>query len=604
MDVITLDFESFYSKEFSLSKLSTQQYVDGKEFEVIGVAVKVNDGETVWYDGDFERSLAKYDWENSIAVAHNALFDATILTWRYGIKPKLWVDTLSMARAVHGTEVGGSLKALAEHYQIGVKGEEVLNALGKHSIDFEEDELARYGEYCRNDVELTYKLFGHLAPHFNRTEMQLIDMTIRMHTEPKFELDLDVLEQHLYDVKKAKEETLQECGVSKEDLMSNDKFAEVLRTLGVEPPTKISPTTGKTAYAFAKTDDGLKDLQEHDDIRVQAVVAARLSNKTTIEETRTQKFIDIANARDTIPIGLKYYGALTGRWSATEGTNFQNLPRTSPLKKAIKAPKGYKVVGADLSAIELRVGLFFANQMDKMALIADGVDLYKDFAAKVFHVDYDDVDKDMRFIGKTSQLSLVYGTGHKKLRNQIKVMSGKDIGEELAKNIVELYRNEYASVKQSWYEGEETLQCIHGNYAFKFGLGPLKLTVEGERGIRLPSGLFLRYPQLTQRETEKGHEWVYNKRPKLLDKLYGSKTFQGCTQALARCVMGEAMVRINKKYPLSLTVHDSCYAVVPEAEAQEAFDYIIKQLTTPPVWLPGIVLGAEGGIGDTLKDGG
>lgn len=117
-----------------------------------------------------------------------------------------------------------------------------------------------------------------------------------MFIEPKLELDLELLEAHLIDVRDRKERLLLnlEAGVGKEDLMSNDKFAGLLRGLGVEPPHKISPATGKETYAFAKTDEGFKALQEHDMYEVQALVAARLGNKSTLEETRTQRFIDIA----------------------------------------------------------------------------------------------------------------------------------------------------------------------------------------------------------------------------------------------------------------------------------------------------------------------
>lgn len=103
MDILVLDFETTYSQSYSLSKLTTEQYIRDPQFETIGVAVKRNDEKTVWFSGDDEETkdfLDQYDWANSIAIAHNAIFDMAILNWRYDIRPKRIVDTLSMARAL------------------------------------------------------------------------------------------------------------------------------------------------------------------------------------------------------------------------------------------------------------------------------------------------------------------------------------------------------------------------------------------------------------------------------------------------------------------------------------------------------------------------
>ena len=608
MDIYTLDLETYYDKDYSLSKkdVTTQRYVDDSRFEAIGVAVKKNDEETVWCTGTHEEIknwLHSFDWRNSFLLAHNALFDATILAWRFGIYPKIILDTLSMARAVHGVDAGGSLKALAERYELGVKGEEVIHAMGKRRIDFAEDELARYGEYCRNDVELTYALFKKLAPRFNKVEIALIDMTIKMHTCPQFELDREMLEAHLVQVRENKERLLAECGLDKDNLMSNPKLAQVLEDFGVEIPMKTSLRTNKETFAFAKSDEGFKALLEHEDERVQAVVAARLGVKSTLEERRTEKFIAIHEAGGALPVPLKYYGAITGRWSAIDGINLQNLPRASKLKKAIIPPLGYSLVGADLSNIELRVGLAFAGQNDKLKMLGEGLDLYKDFVAPIFHVPYDEVDEGQRFIGKTSQLSLIYGTGPKKLRAAIKADAkyGKDIGEDLAQTIVATYRQEYANVKAAWYDAGKALEAIRFHEYAEIGLGPLTLKVEGAHGIKLPSGLYLTYPELKVSEDELGRKQYAYQTRKGKVSIHAAKCYQNVIQALARCVMGEAMVRVHKKYPIALTIHDALYVAVPTEEAEEARRFIITELRKAPEWLPDMPLDAEGGIGDSLS---
>ena len=623
MSIITLDFETYFTKQYSLSKMTTQAYINDLQFETIGVAVKRNSKPTKWFSGSHEDTklwLSQIDWDNAVLVAHNAMFDASILSFIFDIHPKKIVDTLSMARALHGVQVGGSLAALAKHYQIGEKGTEVLNALGKHRKDFTKEELTKYGAYCVNDVDLTYEIFMRMQGAFDKTEASLIDMTIKMHTRPTFWLDTIALEEHLVWVRCAKDSLLDAVATwlcvqygckfedmdregLKKELMSNPKFATLLERYGVEPPMKTSPTTGKLTYAFAKSDEDFKALQEHESIEIQTLVAARLGLKSTLEETRTQRFLDIASTLGTLPVPLKYYGAMTGRWAASDSINLQNLPRKSKLKEAITAPLGHVIVGADLSNIELRVGLYFADQQDKLGLLGDGLDLYKDFAAGAFKVAYDQVTDEERFVGKTAQLSLIYGTGAKKLRAQCKMLSGKDIGESFAQEVVDLYRTDYANVKSSWADAEELLNFM---YAYKsedypadtnFGKGTLSLPVYSKRGIKLPSGLFLSYPDLLK---IKG-EFTYKSRGTSRARIHGPKMFQNTIQALARCVMGEAMVRIHKRYPVALTIHDACYLVVPEAEADTALKFVIQELKREPAWAPGIPLDAEGGYGNNLS---
>ena len=300
-----MDFESYYSKEFGFSKLTTEEYVRDDRFEVIGVGIKENGEETKWFSGthnEIQAVFDNYNWKDSFVLAHNTAFDGAILSWIFGITPKGWLDTLSMARAIHGVSVGGSLAKLAEHYNVGVKGEEVINALGLRRQDFPAAQLARYGEYCKNDVDLCYDIFQlMMGADFPTQELKVIDATLRMFIEPSLELDLPLLEQHLEEVKARKERLLEAAAADKDTLMSNDKFAELLRALKVDPPRKISATTGKEAWAFAKTDEAFKELAKHPDPRVQILVSARLGNKTTLEETRTQRFIDIAK-RGKLPV--------------------------------------------------------------------------------------------------------------------------------------------------------------------------------------------------------------------------------------------------------------------------------------------------------------
>ena len=412
MKLLALDFETYYDKEYSLSKMTTEEYVRDPRFEAIGVSVKVDDSEPEWASGTHEQLkgwLQQFPWADSIALAHNAMFDGAILNWHFGLRPKFWVDTLGMGRAIHGVEVGGSLAKLAERYKVGEKGNAVLNALGKHRTDFSAEELSQYGDYCINDTDLTYKLFDKMLHNgFPRPELKLIDLTLRMFTEPVLELDLPLLEQHLGEVKDRKETLLKACGLEDRDvLMSNPKLAELLQSLGVSPPRKISLTTQKETWAFAKSDEEFKALLEHPDEQVQAIVAARLGAKSTLEESRTERFIGIAK-RGAMPVPLKYYAAHTGRWGGLDKLNLQNLPsRTADagkLKRAIIAPEGYAVIDCDSSQIEARVLAWLAGQQDVVDAFAKREDVYRKMAARIYDKAEDDVTKEERFIGKTTVL--------------------------------------------------------------------------------------------------------------------------------------------------------------------------------------------------------
>ena len=328
MDLITIDFETYYDRDFSLSKITTEEYVRSKQFEVIGIGVKVNNEETQWASGTHEELKqwlqSSFNWADAGVLAHNAMFDGAILSWHFGINPRIWFDTLCMGRAIHGVEVGGSLKALAERYGLGEKGTEVLNAIGKRRLNFSDADLSRYGDYCINDVNLTYKLFNKMVRKFPKQELKIIDLTLRMFIEPILELDKGLLEGHLRDVQMKKERLLLDSAADRDDLMSNPKFAELLKSYGVTPPMKISPATGKETFAFAKNDEEFKALLEHEDYRVQALVAARLGTKSTLEETRTMRFMEIAS-RGALPVPIRYYAAHTGRFGGDDKINLQNL---------------------------------------------------------------------------------------------------------------------------------------------------------------------------------------------------------------------------------------------------------------------------------------
>lgn len=597
MNIITLDFETYYSREFSLTKLTTEEYVRSDSFQTIGVSVKENDNEAKWFSGSHEEILgflSNYEWGNSFALAHNAMFDAAILSWRFGIKPMAWFDTLSMARATDGLEAGNSLAKLAVRYDLGRKGTEVIEALGKRREDFSQHDLSSYGGYCNNDVELTYKLFHTLVPRFSKSELQLISLTIKMFSEPILKLDTPLLEQHLMQVQARKEKLLAQCIANKETLMSNPKLAELLIKMGVEPPMKISPANGKETYAFAKNDEEFKALSEHPDERVQAIVAARLGTKSTLEETRTQRFISIA-MRGDMPVPLRYYAAHTGRWGGDDKLNLQNLPRKSLLKDAIIAPKGHVLIDADSSQIEARIVAWLSGQQDLVNAFDRKEDVYKIMASAIYNKKEEEIDSSERFVGKTTILGAGYGMGHNKFGIQLKTF-GVEIADEEAARIISVYRNTYPHIPKLWKEANSALDALRQKKVTAVGHQPQALSVTKD-GFLLPSGLYLNYKDL--QEEEDGYTYA-SRRGRI--KIYGGKVVENICQALARCVIGEQMLRISKRYKVALTVHDAVMAVVKEEEKDEALAYIEECMKWRPEWAQTLPLSCEIGIGKSYGE--
>jgi DNA polymerase len=612
LKIITLDFETYYSREFSLTKLTTEEYVRNPDFEVIGVSVQVGSDEPVWFSGtrkETKEFLESFDFGSNLALAHNAMFDAAILSWHFDIHPKGWLDTLSMGRALHGTEVGGSLAVLAKHYELGVKGDEVLNALGKRRADFTPTELARYGEYCKNDVALTWRLFAAMSETFPKLELRLIDLTIRMFSEPVLQLDNKMLANHLRQVQESKDALMGVLivkGVTSDYLMSNPKFAVLLQAYGVEPPMKMSPTTGKETYAFSKTDEEFKALLEHEDPDVQALVAARLGTKSTLEETRTQRFIGISE-RGPMPVPLRYYAAHTGRWGGDDKLNLQNLPRGGALKYAIIPPAGYVMLDSDSSQIEARTLAWLAGQNDLVEAFEKGEDVYKIMAAAIYGKAIGAITKDERFVGKQTVLGAGYGMGAKKFQAQLKTF-GVKLEEAECQRIINVYRATYPRIPELWKRAQKILDSIISNNADSFGRDDI-LSVDGKRGLLLPNGLYLKYPNLRKRKDPDSDsdktEYVYDtKKGKTTvpNRIYGGKVVENVCQALARIVIGEQMLMIARKYKVVMTVHDAVACIAPEDEAERAKEYVELCMRLRPRWAAELPLNCEAGYGKSYGD--
>ena len=655
--VIALDYETAWCKKsYTLSRSTTEEYVRDPRFKAWGLCWKDVDLEepawapgrtveyqSVWVRGDrIRRWAASVDWSRTAVLAHNAQFDITILSWVYGVQPAFIFDTLSMARALRGVEVGNSLATLADAFGLPPKGKAVHSTDGMlESIPFHvEQELA---DYCRHDVFLCEQIFKRLMPGYPAKELRLIDMTLKMYTRPLLTLDKEMLVKAIDEEREQREGLLQKLGMEEAALASNAQFAALLKSLGHEPPTKISKTTGKPTLALAKNDALFQALINSENENVALLCEARLKVKSTSERTRAQRFLDIAE-RGALPVPLSYYGAATGRWTAAKGSaiNMQNLKRGSFLRKAIMAPEGHVIVVGDLSQIEPRVLAWLAEYDDLLDIFRAGGDPYAQFGAQMFSLP--GMTKESNPVERQSAKSALLGAGYqlgwasfaaqlltgflgappkrysKEEAKQLGV-TGMDVQKFLswdenlkkmadiphtctdlelaihclaAKAIIDKYRAASAPVVAFWelmgqlieyslYKGKEyTHKC---------------LTFRKEE-IILPSGMPIRYPDLRPDRDEKGRvQWSYaDGKEGKRTKLYAGKVTNNVTQGTARCVMTDGMLRVSARYPVVGTVHDEALCVAPESAATEAKEYLLACMTMEPKYMPQIPLAADGGV--------
>lgn len=627
MDLITLDFECFYDDKYSLKKLTIEEYIKSPLFEVVGVGWKVNNGGEYWFSGTHEEIRAHLDLlpiRDSAVLCHNTVLDGAILSWCFDMPPKVYLDTLSMARGLHDQNEDLSLAALSQKYALGEKGKEVEAAKGLRRVDFPTEQLAEYGEYCKMDVALTRKLFNKfISLGFHKEELKIVDCTLRMFCEPIFTLDVEKLEGHKEYINKVRKEAVDSVGLSETLLRSAPKFAEYLRSLGVEPPTKISPRTKKEAYAFAKDDAGFKALLVHEDPHIRKVAKVKQEVSSSLEKSRTQRFLDIASRGYYLPGPIKYYAAHTGRWGGMDKINLQNLPSRGPygkvLKKTMIAPKGYKVVDCDSAQIEARILAWFAGQLDLVLDFKRKRDVYKKQAGKIYHKDAEDVTSAERFLGKQTILGCGYQMGAERFQVQLATY---DVYIPLteAEHIINIYRESNPEIKRMWYKCQDILKymvngahrnvrgAVGAGIALNWGAdveeityrnGVTKPCVTG--WIEQPNGLKIYYKDLKVKAGERGPEYTYQARDGV-KKIYGGKVVENICQALARCVIGTQIVDISKKTPVALTVHDSIVACIQDQFIDKAGKYIVECMSKTPDWAEGLPLDCDIGIGDSYGE--
>ena len=655
--IVTIDFETYWDTEYTLKKLSTSEYVRDPRFKVQMMGIKVGNKPTRIVPGTRVKSeLAKINWGTHTLLCHNAAFDGFILSHHYGVVPSKYYDTLSMARGLHSNEIGAGLDEVAKFYG----GQGKVNGVLEKTLGVRAWPKALFDQvavYCTQDNEECYRIFTAMHSRFPADEMDLVDIIIRMFCDPVLKVDIPRVEAELkrelerreklmfsvvdptswHDAKllKGKEKLLPEHEANilaiKRVIGSNEKFADLLRAEGVDPPTKISPAwvkkpaalrndDDKYAYAFAKDDlkfinlpndteawgahfdpDNLDDIKAMAarQLRIQALIETRIAVKSTTNVTRAQRFLTAGANGMSLPAGYAYYRAHTGRLGGNNRMNMQNLTRGGELRLSILAPKGHMLAVADSGQIEVRVNAWLWGQHDLLDdFRANDAGLDRDPYCKFGDVVYGRVitkaNTTERFVAKTATLGLGYQMGAPKFQMTLaKGAGGPAVFMSLAESarLVELYRAKNDRIRKGW---SICARIIEDMAAGRTGAhGPVNWEANT---VWLPNGMALKYPDLKKRMNDEGRpEWTYQSGD-MRKKIYGGLLDENLVQALARIIVMWQTLQISRKHRVVMSTHDEAVVCVKAAHAKAAFAYMEKYMKTPPPWCSDIPLNCEGGF--------
>jgi DNA polymerase len=588
-----IDFESYYSRAdgYDLKHISMTDYIMDSKFKAHGVGVMENDhGQGHWISGNkIEEYLLQIDWAETDVVAHNVKFDGAILAWKYGIKPRSWIDTKAMAKALLSAQVSGfSLGTLAAYLGLPQKGE--LKADGVRDLSAAEE--AEMASYCLRDVEICKGLYDRLAIQFPQSQWAIMDWSLKCFIEPELVVDKDIAEQVFDRISKEQEGIISSTGLDREVFSSNPQFAELLKSKGYELPHKISPRTKKLIPALALGDSEFINFRENADGELKLLCDARVASKQTLEKSRAEKLASIGRYSN-YPFDIEFSGAKqTHRFSGGNGAggNPQNFPKNSPLREAIKAPKGYTIVCADYKSIEFRVLSYLAGAKKLISGIEEGTDIYCDFASIIFGRRITKADKKEREYGKVCILALGYGMGPEKFMKTAKMKTGDNVSFDEARKTVYKYRDFYPEIKAFWGRCTEVLPVLQQGFKTPIEAG----VVTGKECLILPSGLRIQYPGLSKGEKEWTYSTFKKSKEKEEVKIYGGKITENLCQALAGEICKEAIQRLIRVgiRPIG-QVHDELLVVCKEDREIETMEAVYKAMTDPLPWWPRVRLDAE-----------
>lgn len=592
MDTLVIDLESYFDPKYSLKKLPTLTYIRDPRFQLHGLAAKHNSQPAEWISARWvSEYLHAVDWKSTALITHNSHFDNIVLYEHYAITPAQRIDTLALCRMALPHDLDFDLDSICYALQLpskvgGGKALEAVKGLRELPPQLEAD-LAKY---AIGDAESTYGLYETLYPLLPEKELRAMNLLVRMATEGVIELDPDMLKEAEQEIIEERRTKLEAVSATPEQLRSRDQFAALLKAQGVEPPTKISPTTSERTWAFSKQDPEFIALLTNE--KARDLVNARMAwaSNNAVSRIKTYQTIQ-ASAPHTLPMQINASGAHTHRITGGSKTNTLNLNRGSKLRLAVVAPKGHVICVADSSQIELRTNAWQSGQMDVLEQLQHGEDPYIKEAAAQFGIPEEEVTGKQRNFGKVIRLACGYQQGGPRFRLLCAAgpMGNPPIylTQEEADAAIRIYRKGSKHIVAHWRwlqtEGLPLMLRKKSRYEHKC------FTFEYQ-SIRLPGGLYLRYPHLQQTEDE---QWVWGING-VTHFAYGGIIAENCSQALAGEIIRYQMLEIEDELNgLGRVVHqvyDEILVVCPEKDADDVTSLMKDIMRRSPSYAPDLPL--------------
>lgn len=451
---------------------------------------------------------------------------------------------------------------------------------------------------------------------FPSEELALIDLTVRMFTQPVLEADVNLLADIWVDENKRKHALMAQLGVTETQLQSTTLFTQLLEAEGVTVEMKA----GKNGLipAFARTDDFMRDLLESENERIRTLAEARLGVKSTIDQTRAERLGFMAN-RGPLPVYLNYCGTHTTLWSGGDGINWQNFKRardnpksladSGAMRKAIRAPAGYKLVKVDQSQVQCRLVNYLAGQWDVIDKFRNGIDPYIGIASlayghEVYKPKKDDPRHDemvtKRGTGKQLELSCGFGAGAQTI---VDTAAKGTYGPPVKINLEtgtrwrDLFRETHPQIPKLWKDADMVLAGMVAGQSFDW-LDVLK--VNGTT-ITLPNGAPIHWPGLQWDSEWQSYKFLYKQHR--WKRIWGGFLTQNIVSALASVLVRQAMLRIvSLGFRIVLQEHDGLGVLIKDdVDIDNNKRMIREEMKRSPAWMPDIPLDAEASVAETYS---
>ena len=387
MDILCLDFETYYDREYSLKKMTMVEYIMDARFQPIILSYAWNNEPVQRLYGfkQMKEFIGSVDWDNVLLCCQNTQFEGGILALRFGKYARAYTDTMAMARVTgaHIVAGGASLEKIAEllislGYPIPPKGKEVASACGKRlfngwapdkpfylaeertssTVEMNEavELLEAYGQYCDNDVELTRQAFNYFRTLITPQEMAYGVMLLKCYIQPQFEIDSPIIQEELRRIEQRDKEKIQDVAdkyfggnveTMRSTMRSAPKFTQFLKSIGgvlpyevdnqlaeqiyrLEIPYKYSEKKGKYEPCYSKSHAPMIEMLDSQDDELVTIFEMKLALTSSIEMSRAKTFERIAKLQCGFPIPYLVSGAHTHRLSGgsgggAKGYNPQNL---------------------------------------------------------------------------------------------------------------------------------------------------------------------------------------------------------------------------------------------------------------------------------------